>query len=107
MKRPLQIAGLISLLLLSACVTVPSGPSAMALPGTGRSFDQFRYDDADCRQFAFAQSGGTTPDQAGIDSGVRSAALGTIIGAAAGAAIDGGHGAAVGAGTGLAIGALA
>src|SRR5574341_2497367 len=78
-----------------------------AMPGSGSSFEQFRFDDADCRQFAYSQAGGTTADQAAVDSGVRSAAVGTIIGAAAGAAIDGGHGAAVGAGTGLAIGALA
>jgi hypothetical protein len=38
---------------------------------------------------------------------VRSAAVGTLLGAAAGAAINGGHGAAVGAGTGLALGGLA
>jgi outer membrane lipoprotein SlyB len=38
---------------------------------------------------------------------VKSAAVGTLIGAAAGAAIGGGHGAAVGAGVGLAGGAMA
>ena len=37
---------------------MPTGPSVMALPGTGKNFDQFRADDASCRQFAYAQIGG-------------------------------------------------
>lgn len=107
MKRRLNLSALLTLVLLAGCVTMPSGPSAMALPGTGMGWDQFRYDDADCRQFAAAQLGGTSTGQAAADSGVKSAAVGAIVGAAAGAAIDGGHGAAVGAGAGLAVGALA
>jgi uncharacterized protein YcfJ len=79
----------------------------MTLPGTGKSFEQFRADDGDCRQYSYVQVGGKTPNQAASDSGVKSAAVGTIIGAAAGAAISGGQGAAVGAGVGLAGGALA
>lgn len=107
MKRILKLAALLPLLVASACVTVPTGPSSMALPGTGRGWDQFRFDDGDCRQFAQAQVGGMTPDQAGVTSGVNSAAVGTLLGAAAGAAINGGQGAAVGAGAGLALGGLA
>jgi hypothetical protein len=97
----------LTLLVLAGCVTVPSGPSLMALPGTGRSFDQFRFDDNDCRQYADSQVGGNTPNQAGADSGVKSAAVGTLVGAAAGAAIGGNSAAAgVGAGVGLLAGAL-
>lgn len=107
MTRKLRLSALTTLLALAACATVPSGPSVMSLPGTGKSFDQFRADDHECRQFASAQVGGATADQAAADSGVRSAAIGTVVGAAAGAAIDGGHGAAVGAGVGLLAGALA
>ena len=77
------------------------------IPSTGKSFDQFRTDDFDCRQYASAQIGGTTPAQAANDSGVKSAAIGTAVGAAAGAAIGGGSGAAVGAGAGLLVGAAA
>src|SRR5688572_3123340 len=96
------------LAVLAGCVTVPNGPSQMSLPGTGKSFDQFRFDDSDCRQFASAQVGGSNPNQAGADSGVTSAAVGTIVGAAAGAAIGGSSGAAgVGAGVGLLGGAMA
>lgn len=93
-------------LLLSACAVMPEGPSVMVLPGTGKSFDQFRGDDFSCRGYAQSQLG-ASPGQASVDSGVRSAALGTALGAVAGAAIDGSHGAGVGAGTGLAFGALA
>lgn len=96
-----------SLGLLAGCTTMPDGPSVMVLPGTGKSFDQFRFDDSDCKQFASGQLGGTTPSSAQADSGVRSAAVGTAIGAIAGAAMDGGHGAGVGAGAGLLMGSMA
>ncbi len=93
-------------LLLGACVTVPNGPSVMVLPGTGKNFDQFRADDASCKQFASEQNG-TTAQQAADDSGVRSAAVGTVIGAVAGGLIDGSRGAANGAGAGLLMGSAA
>jgi len=90
---------------LSACTTVPAGPSIMALPGTGKNFDQFRVDDRDCRQSALEQIG-ATPNQSAVNSGVQSAAIGTAIGAVAGAAIDGSSGAAAGAGVGLLMGSV-
>ena len=99
--------GVLAPLVLAACTVMPQGPSAMVLPGTGKSFAQFQGDDAQCRGYAQAQLGGDSAQQAAADSGVRSAALGTLLGAVAGAAIDGGHGAGVGAGTGLVFGALA
>lgn len=89
---------------LAGCTVMPSGPSVMALPGTGKSFDQFRTDDASCRQYAFAQVGGVSAGQAATTSAVGTAALGTAVGAAAGAAFGGGRGAAVGAGAGLLAG---
>lgn len=79
----------------------------MALPGFGRNFEQFRYDDYYCRQFAYDTSGGVTPNNAAITSGAGTAAVGAGLGAAAGALMGGGHGAAVGAGTGLIAGTLA
>ncbi|MGH8807120.1 MAG: hypothetical protein ACREX0_04500 [Noviherbaspirillum sp.] len=92
---------------LSACTVMPPNePSVMVLPGTGKSFEQFRADNEICKQFAYSQVAGRSPESSAIDSGVRSAALGTILGAAAGAAIDGGRGASVGAGAGLALGGL-
>ncbi|PCE29860.1 YMGG-like glycine zipper-containing protein [Burkholderia ubonensis] len=92
--------------LVSACAFVPNGPTVLALPGTGKSFDQFRADDANCRQYAFQQSGGVTAGQASTASAVGSAAVGTALGAAAGAAFNGGSGAAVGAGAGLLAGSV-
>lgn len=102
----LRLSSLIAILSLTACVSMPTGPSMMALPGNGRSFDEFRYDDYTCRQFAQEQAGGT-PGRAAVASGVGSAAIGAGLGAAAGAALGGGRGAAIGAGTGLLAGGLA
>ena len=105
--RTLQLAALASLTLVAACTTMPTGPSAMALPGTGKTFDQFRADDADCRAYAQSQVGGGTAQDAVVDSGVKSAVVGTAVGALAGAAIGGHQGAGVGAGTGLIVGSMA
>lgn len=93
--------------LFCSCTVIPAGPSVLVLPGTGKDFEQFRGDDAVCRQYAAFQAGGQTPNQAAAAGGLASAAVGTAVGAAAGAAIGGGEGAAVGAGTGLAVGSLA
>ena len=94
-------------LALAACVSVPTGPGVMVLPGTGKNFDQFRFDDNECRQYAFHQIGGQDAVRAQQDSAVSSAVVGTAIGALAGAAI-GGHSAdaAVGAGVGLLGGSM-
>ena len=100
-------SSLAAALLLGACVAVPTGPTVPVLPGGGKSFDQFRADDAVCQQYALAQLGGATPEQAATVSAVRSAAVGTALGAVAGAAVGGGEGAGVGAGTGLVVGSLA
>ena len=48
----------IGVLALAGCAsTPPPGPSVMVLPGTGKSFDEFRHDDHDCRGYAYVQSG--------------------------------------------------
>ncbi|MDQ3187222.1 MAG: hypothetical protein M3Q16_12365 [Pseudomonadota bacterium] len=100
-SAPLLVASL-----LAACASIPSGPGVMALPGSGKSFDQFREDDTYCRQYAHEQVRGQTPNRASILSGAGSAAIGTGIGAAAGGAFAGGTGAAIGAGSGLLLGGL-
>ena len=92
--------------LLTACANIPTGPSVMTLPGAGKSFDQFRQDDSECREYAYQQISGKTPQQSSRTSGVESAAIGAGLGAASGAAIAGGEGAAIGAGIGLLAGAL-
>lgn len=107
MSRLLRVTPLLALLVLGGCVSMPSGPSVMAMPGSGKNFDQFRADDADCRQYALSQIGGATANDAAVDSSVRSAALGTAVGALAGAAMGGHQGAGVGAGVGLLAGTAA
>lgn len=92
---------------LAGCVSVPSGPSMLVLPGSTKTFEQFRADDLDCRMYANQQVNGVTPDRAAVDSGVLSAAVGTVVGAAAGAALGGNRGAASGAGVGLLVGSMA
>ncbi|HZQ74216.1 MAG TPA: hypothetical protein VFB08_14960 [Burkholderiales bacterium] len=105
MKKTLS---LIPLAFVAACATTPTGPSVMVLPGSGKTFDQFRFDDNECRQFALTQSGAGTADSAAADSGMKSAAVGAAVGALAGAAITrSGHGAVAGAGLGGAGGAIA
>jgi hypothetical protein len=98
-------------LLATACVSVPSGPSVMVLPGSQTSFEQFQVDDQSCRGFALSQSGVSTEDAA-AESGIASAAVGTAVGAAAGVAIGAatgnpGAGAAIGAASGLLFGSAA
>ena len=71
----------------------------MALPGSGKSYDEFRASDLQCRQMASRVVGGQANDVA-----VRNAVIGTAVGAVAGAAIGGRQGAGVGAGAGLIVG---
>ena len=100
MKAIPFVAAAMALALLGGCATAPTGPSVLVLPGSDRNFNDFRADEADCRQYAAQQTG--EPDN---DPAVRGAVIGTVIGAVAGAAIGGGHrGAGVGAGTGLLFG---
>jgi hypothetical protein len=86
MPRLLTFSLLFAFVVLSGCATIPTGPSVMSLPGTGKSFDRFRIDDASCRQFAYEQVGGVTSQQAAQNAAVTSALVGTALGAAAGVA---------------------
>lgn len=104
MSELLKRLSLLGLIGLGACATIPPGPSVLVMPGTGKSFNQFRIDDGYCRQYAAEQVGGVTAQQAQATSGVTSALVGTAVGAAAGAAFGGGQGAAIGAGAGLLLG---
>ncbi|MDR4513072.1 YMGG-like glycine zipper-containing protein [Nitrosomonas sp.] len=101
-----KITLLVPVLMLTACVAMPTGPSIMVLPGSGIGFDQFRRDDYECKLYAYEQLGGKTAGGAAVSSGLNSAAIGAGLGAIAGAALGGGRGAAIGAGTGLLAGGL-
>ncbi len=105
---PRSLALLFALLLLAACATVPTGPSVMVLPQAGKPFEQFKAEDATCRQWARQQIG-LTPQEAINQNTMTGAAVGTAIGAGLGAAIgaasgNAGAGAAIGAGSGLLVG---
>jgi len=96
------------LVLLSGCATMPTGPSVLVLPGTGKSFEQFQEDNAECQYWA-AQQTGADPQPAAQRQAAADAAIGTLVGAGAGAAIgaatgNAGAGAAIGAGSGLILG---
>jgi len=93
---------------LSACATVPTGPSVRVLPGPWKPFEVFQSDDAACRQWA-AQQVGTSPGEAAGNTLAGGAVIGTLLGAGLGALIgsttgDAGAGAAIGAASGLFFG---
>jgi hypothetical protein len=99
-----------SVLMLAGCVAVPTAPMVTVLPGSPKPFDQFRFDDAECRNYAYSTVVG--PSQAMTNTAAANAAAGTALGAAAGAIIgsasgNAGAGAAIGAGTGLLFGSAA
>lgn len=98
------VAGL-AVLLLASCATAPVGPSRMALPGTGRSFESFRLDDTWCRRQA--AEGASGAQSAVNDAAAATTLASTAVGALAGAALGGHQGAGVGAGAGLLVGASA
>lgn len=97
----------LALVALAGCAsTPPNTPAVLVLPGTGKSWEHFRFDDHECREYASSSVNGT-PNSASADSGLKSAVIGTAVGAAAGGLMGGNAGAGVGAGVGLATGALA
>jgi hypothetical protein len=110
MNRAVSAIGVVSVLALGACaVSPPQGPSVMALPAQGKSFEAFQQDDATCRGYAYQQTGGANATQAANDSTVGSAVVGTALGAGVGAALGSvggamGAGAAIGGATGLLAG---
>ncbi|TMG80838.1 MAG: hypothetical protein E6H74_14030 [Betaproteobacteria bacterium] len=73
---------------LTACVTVPSGPSVMVLPGSHKTFEQFQADGSSCQAYA-QQTVGLPPGQVAAETGRA------------------GPEAAIGAGTGLLLGSAA
>jgi len=59
-----RLAMALGVVLLSACSSAPTyGPSILVLPGAGKSFDQFRLDEQDCRGYAQSQFVKSTSDQ--------------------------------------------
>lgn len=103
-KAKYFLPALLAMLVLAGCASVPTAPNVMALPGTGKTFDEFRADDVSCREYAYYQIGGKAREQSANAAAIGNAAVGTAIGAVAGAAIGGRGGAGAGAGMGLIVG---
>jgi hypothetical protein len=98
------VSGVVMLsLLVSSCAQTPLGPTVQVMPGPGKSFDQFTYDQAGCKQFAEGAVAGQA--QNANTRGVGAAAITTVLGAGLGAAIGGGRGAGIGAASGALGGA--
>jgi hypothetical protein len=55
MLSALRCAHLSAALLLGACTTIPTEPTVLALPGSGRNLDQFNTDHDECRRHAIAR----------------------------------------------------
>ena len=102
----MNIKGILLILLagvmLSACATIPIGPTVMAWPAPWKPLEVFQSDDAACRQWA-SQQVGTEASESANKTLAGGAAAGTILGAGLGAAIGGAHGHA---GSGLVVGAV-
>jgi uncharacterized protein YcfJ len=93
------LSGLAVATLLSACATMPMGPSVNVMPSPTEPFSVFQNDQATCR--AYAQNQVASQANRANNQAVGGAALGVVAGALLGAAVGNGHGAVVGAGIGL------
>ncbi|MEA9392638.1 YMGG-like glycine zipper-containing protein [Acerihabitans sp. TG2] len=107
MRRPFYLAAGVFSLLLTGCVSPPTQPSVMVLPGSGKSYERFGQDQIICQNLAQNSVNGSA--QTAANNAAGTAAAGTVVGAAAGALIgaashNAGAGAMVGAGTGLLVG---
>jgi hypothetical protein len=98
-----------AVILLTACVAPPLGPSIPVAPGRNKSFDAFAADQAACQQHAADQTGPAVAEanNQAVGGALLSAALGAGLGAGIGAAAgNAGRGAAIGAASGGAFGII-
>lgn len=107
----LLAASALALTLGGCASTGPAAPTVAVMPAKGGSYTAFQRDDEFCQSNAQRAVGYQSPGETANDQAVKSAAIGTGLGALAGAAIGAasgnlGKGAAIGAGTGLLAGAL-
>jgi hypothetical protein len=73
---------LLGSLVLGACaVTLPTGPTVLAVPPAGKDLAAFQRDDTTCRGYAQQQIASDLPQQAATQSAAGSAATGTTAGA--------------------------
>ena len=91
-KRAVSVgAAVLALIGLSACATAPMSPSLVTLPGTGRSFDQFRADDYNCRLYGEVQIGLRTAQSAAAAAMTVGTASGAPGGMSSSAFVGGGQ----------------
>lgn len=107
MNRFTPVAMLALAAALTGCVSPPTRPDVMVLPGTGKSYQSFRMDEMSCRNAAYGSVNGGA--ETASNNAAGTAAAGTVVGAAAGALLGAasghaGPGALIGAGSGLLIG---
>lgn len=89
MAKFLKGLPLLVLALLAGCYTMPEGPTVTALQGDAKSANEFRTDNGDCRQYAYAQADEATSASAGHPGRGTRSAHGAAAGATADAALAG------------------
>ena len=99
----------LSLGTVSACATIPPGPSVTVVPARGKPFELFQQEDALCRRWA-EQRIGISPQEAINKDTTTGAMVGTAVGAGFGALIgsasgQAGEGALIGSAAGMLVGA--
>jgi hypothetical protein len=102
-RRASLLGAVAPVVLCAACAQTPMGPTIQVLPGQGKSFDAFQYDQFQCKQFAGQSVTGQAQNanNRAVAGGLITTALGAGLGAAIGAAGgNAGAGAAIGAGAG-------
>jgi len=100
-------AGAGALVLLAGCATTPMGPTLLVMPGPGKSFEVFQYDQSVCKNYAAQQVQGQADaaNQRAVGGAVLTTALGAGVGAIFGSfAGNAGAGAAIGAASGVGVG---
>ena len=78
-KTAATVSAVGAMLALGGCVSVPTGPSVMAMPGKDKTYEQFRADQQQCQQYAQDAIGGQAAQTQ--NSAANSAAVGTAVGA--------------------------
>lgn len=96
---------------VSACATIPPGPSVTVVPARGKPFELFQQEDALCRRWAEQQIG-VSPQEVINNDTATGAIVGSAVGAGFGALIgsasgQAGGGALIGGAAGMLVGAAA
>jgi uncharacterized protein YcfJ len=103
-EASIAVLAIASAALLTGCVTPPMGPDISVMPGTHKSFAEFRQDQVACEDYASDQVAGGA--EAANNRAVGTAVIGTALGAVIGAATGGGRSTATGAAIGGTVGTL-